>query len=279
MNAAEFVDKLTHLPPNPQILNKLLDEVQNPNVNLDRISEYIQVDASLASRVLTLSNSSYYGYSIPAEDLSQAIARIGFNEVYQLVSLILSKTISNKPIESYGLHEGDSWENSVSCALHMEQLSSKTNINKSIAYTIGLLHSLGKLAMGFEDRASYEGIFEAIKTQNCSLIEAEQSIFGFNHAEAGMALLKKWGFKALVYEPIGYQYDPLNSPGYSDLSAQLHLSLWLTAISGQNFGREAWAFTVNEEVLKNFNLAEDEVQSNILAVHEKLIHIKQSLQV
>ena len=66
------------LPPTPQILCKIQSCMADPNSDLSDLVKLVRMDSTLAAKIVRLSNSSYYGGSIPSENLMEAVQRLGF---------------------------------------------------------------------------------------------------------------------------------------------------------------------------------------------------------
>ncbi|HCJ11544.1 MAG: hypothetical protein A2Y14_04830 [Verrucomicrobia bacterium GWF2_51_19] len=277
MKAKEFIDKVKHLPVSPQVLPSLLKVIRDVNSSPFEVVDLVKVDPALSVQVLALSNSSYYGYSTKCAHVDEAVTRIGLSELYKMVSLLLSKKIASIPIRSYCLEEGELWEHSLACAMSMEFFAQRLGVDPLPAYTIGLFHALGKIIIDQEASERYSEVFKKIDGQALALDVAEREVFGFDHAEVGGELLKKWQFDSSVYLPIFYQFHPMDAPEHSHAACMLHLSLWLAACIGKNFGRDSWAMQVDVRVLANLKVNEDDLQVCMLEVHNRLLDLKSRL--
>jgi len=77
----------SELPPSPQVFGKLGKLLRDPNTGLNDITELVNTDASLTTRVLKLSNSAAFAQGMAIDNLDDAINRIGFREVFKLVGV------------------------------------------------------------------------------------------------------------------------------------------------------------------------------------------------
>ena len=65
------------LPPFPQVAMRVLQLVNDENVQLHQLGELIASDPAFASEVLTVANSAFYSPAYPASSILQAIAVLG----------------------------------------------------------------------------------------------------------------------------------------------------------------------------------------------------------
>jgi len=84
----DFIDQAKYLPPAPRILPQLMTLLGKPDIDSDQVIRLITYDPALTANVLQLCNSAYIGAATPAEDLQEAITRLGFRPIYQLVAAI-----------------------------------------------------------------------------------------------------------------------------------------------------------------------------------------------
>tara|TARA_B100001248_G_scaffold260540_1_gene249038 strand:- start:56391 stop:57242 length:852 start_codon:yes stop_codon:yes gene_type:complete len=203
-----LVKGLTELPPTPQILPKLQQLLQDEDVTLLDIASLIKIDASLTAQIIRLSNSGYFGTSTPCASLEEAINRVGFNEVYQLVSILSFKKILDTGIEVYGLKPGELWEAAISTAVAFESFASLVNEDLNTAYTIGMVHSIGKVVINHILIQKKRGVDTSSIAQQLTP-EEEENTLGFNYAQAGGALLRSWAFPEIVWQTLEDQLSPM----------------------------------------------------------------------
>jgi putative nucleotidyltransferase with HDIG domain len=274
MNLDNIIAQVKRLPPNPQIMLKLLRLLQDINTNPNDIVELIRIDAPLTAQVLRLSNSAYYGVVTPSFNLEEAINRVGFRETYKLVGVVCSSQIFNTPVQTYYLENDQLWENSIATALVMECIAQRIGSDPSHAYTIGLLHSIGKVIMNQVMADKYAEVYALLEKDKLSVMEAETQVLGFNYSQLGMALLKKWNFPPEIYEPIEYHFNPMEAPTQQLHACALHLATCVVGGVGLNYGRDAWAIKAHEEALQKLGLQFEDVERFLLQIHERLNDIK-----
>lgn len=278
MTLDSILDQVTDLPPAPQILPTLLSLLGDEESDPGEIVDLLRVDVTLTAQILKLANSAFFGMSTKASSLEEAVGRIGFQEVYKMVAVICGSDMFNGGNEAYSIEPGKLWENSVAGALVMEAMAAEAGEDTSSAYTVGLLHSIGKMVINQIHKGSYHKVFDVVESTGCSLIQAEREVIGFDHAQIGAALLERWKFPAAIREPVEYQYRPLEAPVYTNMACMLHIANWIGASVGLADGRNVFAFEVEVETLERLRFGEEHLQRFILETHGRIDQIAQLLK-
>ena len=68
------------LPTFPMVAVRLVDALEQPNVEVDEVCNLLSQDPSIASQVIRIANSAYYGAISPIVDIRGATMRLGFSE-------------------------------------------------------------------------------------------------------------------------------------------------------------------------------------------------------
>jgi hypothetical protein len=80
----DYISKVRYLPPAPRVMPELMNLLNQPDVDSDRVVKVISLEPSLTANVLRACNSAYFAASQPTVDLQEAITRLGFQQVFQL---------------------------------------------------------------------------------------------------------------------------------------------------------------------------------------------------
>src|SRR4051812_42219647 len=101
------------LPAAPQILARLGNLLLDANSELDDISSLLKRDAALTARVIRIANSAAYNTGRPYGSLEEALARVGFSEVYRLTGFAAAAQMSDQNLPLYGITGAQLRENSL----------------------------------------------------------------------------------------------------------------------------------------------------------------------
>ena len=245
MEISELLEIVRELPPSARILPRLQNLLKSEHGDTADIVELLKVDAALTAQVLRFSNSAYFSVGQPCDSVDQAVQRLGFNTVYQLVATAASHTLLNPPLQLYHLRKGELMIRSLALAVFCEELNKELRVQDrtEALYTAGLLHGIGKVAINqaFQSKGFEIYDLDDDKPMNSAL---EMRIVGFTHSEAGFALLEHWRFSSVISELIRYQNTPEKAPVVPELARIL------------NFGKRALVSLLDDEVAPTF-LAED----------------------
>ena len=76
------------------------------------------------------------------------------------------------------------------------------------AFTAGLLHDIGKLALADNPSLKYLELMARAQAENQRLIEVERETFQATHADVGAYLLDLWGLPAPLIEAVAFHHEP-----------------------------------------------------------------------
>ena len=111
------------------------------------IAKVIELDQSIAVKILSLVNSAFYGLSRKIANIKEAVAYIGTNAISQLVlSLGVINTFKEK---TAGIFDRKAfWQHSIAVALISREIARSNNRHKhpDDVFTSGLLHDIADSA-------------------------------------------------------------------------------------------------------------------------------------
>lgn len=234
----DIVHAVKDLPCAPKVLPGLKRMLGDMNSSLDEIVELIRLDPGIAARVLQVGNSAYFSQGIRCSSIEMAVQRVGFVEIYDLVSYAVASQVIVRPLAAYDLEADEMWKSAVACALAAECLALRTGEDVRVAYTVGLLHGLGMVAIDEWARAQAPALSLPSGGLPREATEAERRFFGFTHAEVGSTLLREWEFAPMMTEPVRWQYTPRASVGHVRMASLLLAAKWLRSVVCSGPGRE-----------------------------------------
>ncbi len=218
-----LLDKDLELASLPTIFNRVLGAINNPRSSAVHVAEVISQDPSLSARLLRIANSAFYGFPGRIESISRAVTIIGTR---QLGTLALGAAVIDK---FQNIPEGlmdmqTFWGQSIACGMGARFLSSLKFLSNSESFFVaGLIHGLGQLVMlkYFPEQTLQAMLLS--RTRNIRLHEAEQHVFGFDHAWLGGEIMNRWKLPRRMEQSVRHQYAPLKSE-YPAETTVLHLA-------------------------------------------------------
>jgi HD-like signal output (HDOD) protein len=186
------------LPPFPQVALRVLQLANNENVQLHELSGLISSDPAFASEVLTIANSLLYARRFPASSILEAIAVLGANNLQGLCMTVGVRAYMGKALNEPCMRA--IWRHNLACALIADQLASMGFMDRDVAYTSGVMHDIGRLALAVIRPKEYTLLLGAHSGSPASILNADRELFGWDHCEAGKQLIADWKMPA-EFEP------------------------------------------------------------------------------
>jgi HD-like signal output (HDOD) protein len=229
---SDIVQAVKHLPSAPQVLPRIKRLLTDCNSSIEEIVELIRLDPGMAAQVVRVGNSAYYSSGASCSTVEEAVGRVGFNQVYELASYAAAAQVLIRPLAVYGIEADDFWLQSLAGAFAAEVLAQRTGQDASTAYTIGLLHGIGMVAIDEWALRSRRGLRLSRDEITDSASASEQAQLGFTQADTGAALLCHWGFPAEVCAAMRGQDDPATAD-HTCLAALLHTAKFVRSAACQ----------------------------------------------
>ena len=178
------------IPPFPQVALRVLQLAGNESVQLSHLRELISSDPAFSSEVLTIVNSLVYAPRYPIKSILQAIEVLGATHLQGLcltvgVRAYLGKSLGHPAMRTL-------WRHNMACALIAQQIASTGSMDRDIAYTAGVLHGIGLLALAVVRPKEYIDLVGTFIGSPASMLEREHAIFGIDHCELGRKLISDW---------------------------------------------------------------------------------------
>jgi len=219
-----IIEAASELPPVPQILPKLQAKLRDVNSEVGDIVNLLKMDAQLTATIVRISNSAAYVAATKNQNLEDAINCLGFREVYSAVATAISRQMLDKEMPAYRLGPGELMCQSLACAVLMKQFAIlNLDENPDSAYTIGLLHGLGKVIINQHFIKCGFQVYTSDKDEEL-FPDLERELLGFDNTQAGAQLLKTWNFPEESTEPIEFMLKPLEAPEHDRMACQLNIA-------------------------------------------------------
>ncbi len=197
----KFLRRLGDLPSLPESVLELNRALEDDSVSLMEVGDLIERDLGLASRVLKLANSSFYGLSGKVDTIPRAITLLGLTTVRNIAITAGLVEIFKKKVP--GLDPRNLWVHSLHTAVIMETLLSDEDTHlRDQAFIAGLLHDVGKIVLFILFPQKIDSFNEAMKRDGALHVEVEREVFGVDHAGAGSFACREWKFPALYSDVI-----------------------------------------------------------------------------
>jgi len=222
------------LPTMPAVAGQVVRAVDNPDSSIDDIRKLIEQDAAIAARILKISNSALYGFPSEIQSLAHAISLLGTMTVRNLVLAASMK----ETYKRFGLMEKLLWQHSSLAGPVAAMLASwrGIDVDPDIAFTAGLMHHVGKTALANSHRSEYEKVMATVYNEGRGFVEVENEVFGFDHAQLGAAVVRRWGLPESLVTTIRMHHDTDRLPELDEDDARLTALINITSLSLSKLG-------------------------------------------
>ena len=140
------------LPTLPEVALKVRKAADDPDVNLNQMSDIIGQDPALALGMIKVANSALLGRSVKVETVSQAVTRIGLRQIKSISTAMALEQVFASKNEAVAMQMTKSWQKTIdiaSVAISLMSLYLKDNKHSPLTIdtiTIGaLIHNIGVL--------------------------------------------------------------------------------------------------------------------------------------
>jgi len=200
-----YLRTIPSLPSALTTLNSLLDD---PDTALSDVAKVLSSDQGIASRVLRLVNSAYYGLPQMVATIPLAATMLGAKAIkHHVVNIALADLMNSlggghKEYEILWRHalKTSAWAKAIAHLLH--------RADPEEAFTAGLVHDIGKaLSLRLKPREYSKVIHEARRT--CKpLMGVEEQVIGFDHTRIGGWAAAKWMLPEILANCIRWHHEP-----------------------------------------------------------------------
>ncbi len=219
------------LPVFPSALGRLLVILQNQQSDIKELCEAIRCDTVLAARVLKLANSASIGLPNRVSSITNAVVLLGRKRIASLVLGLAAVNSVSSPQKPLACELGRYWHHALVCASLCEAIA--RTIRRSVpidpddAFTAGLLHDAGKLALCCSHCAYVQQVVTRAEAEKTTFYAAEDQVI--THDKMGELLVTGWQFPLELTRAIGTHHAPSGV-----LSSLVHVADCMT--HGLGFG-------------------------------------------
>ena len=193
------------LPVLPAAHARALAALRDPELGTAEIAPIVETDPALTAAVLRAANSAASASVSRIATAQQAVTRIGLHATHRLVTgAVVGSSFAH--LSEAGLDLDELWRHLVACALLNERLGTRDE-ERSAAFTAGLMHDIGRMAMANADPKRYSWVVKLASGENRTAADAEQELFGYDHEQLGAELAAEWGLPYEVAAAAGAHHE------------------------------------------------------------------------
>lgn len=185
------------IAPFPAIALKALQLMAGTDTSLIDLCNLIRPDLAFSAAILRMANSPLVAFSKNVTSVVQAATLLGFR---RLRSVVITVGLKAYLQGSFTPLMQACWHHSLACAIIAERSAQRSSMDKDFAYTAGILHDIGRVALATLMPKSYVRVVEHDADGPQDLLQIEREVCGIDHCQAGHSLVKAWNLPQAFLE-------------------------------------------------------------------------------
>lgn len=246
------------LPPMPQVAQKARQVISNPDSSFKDLAKVIETDQAIATKVLRMANSAYYGSVGTVSSVQQASVVLGTKTLIELLNLACASGPLSKTLKGYELESGDLWKHSLAVAAGSRIIAKKRSELAEDAFSAGLIHDVGKLILDPYILEMKETFENAVQKGKESFFIAEKNVFGFDHGEIASEVCDKWQIPQHLSQAIRHHHNPSNSNG-NILAHIIHIADVTAMMTGIGGGLDGMLYKIDEKAMDSLEFGHTDI--------------------
>ena len=217
--------QIDQLPSAPEIAQRMLASVNRDDANAKDLAALIAKDPSVTAKLLRLANSAAFALRTEVTSVQQAVTMMGFGRVRDVVlGLSVWGALDKGTSAAAVRHRKALWAHSAAVAATGKMLAERSGNDPGAAFTVGLLHDVGKMVLGLRLGDSYWEMVDDAVAHGETITTMETNAFGCHHGLVGAWLLELWKLPPSIVEAVSVYHEPLVHAFGLDLPAILTIS-------------------------------------------------------
>jgi putative nucleotidyltransferase with HDIG domain len=262
--------RIHNLPTLPVIAQEILNITNDPTLSIDKLINIVGRDPAIMVKILGVANSAFFKVSVGTTKLSDAIMRIGIDNVKSIAIGISLLTLLNdgKKTSDYSRI----FNHSLFVGLAAQSIAK--NIKMSSAEDImieGLLHDLGYLVLNKYFPDIYKLILQNFEHTN-SILNAERDTIQHTHADIGFWLGEKWELPDTILDAILYHHTPSLAKRNEKHVGIVHIADYITTKNIYNPIGIDQGYPLDQSSLEILSISDNDlkdIEQSICNIHTK----------
>jgi len=221
----KIVKAVDSLPALPDTAIQLLRVARDNTYSVSQIVKIVERDPSVATQIMKVANSPFYGFLGQVSSLEHATALLGVGELKNIVmASALSNFYTAADRESYAFMRRLR-DHSVQTALVARMMVGEFNQPEvSEMFLMGLIHDIGYVVLAKYLTDDFAEAVAGAEHDDGDVMTLEKEVFGASHCEVGALMLEKWRLPMTVVYPVLFHHSPWLDDHYPLYSTILHFS-------------------------------------------------------
>ncbi|MDB5321699.1 MAG: hypothetical protein JWN40_3330 [Phycisphaerales bacterium] len=206
---AEALRKVTNISTLPEVTAKIVATVEDPKSTAASLHKIVAHDPALATRILKVVNSAFYGLPGQIGSVERAIVLLGLNAIKNIaVATSLGQLFRGIKL-CEGFTAKDLWTHCIAVGVTARELARQMKVPiADEAFLAGLIHDTGLLVSLQVWPDKLKLACETAQKTERDFCEIEREIVGVDHQQLGQGLAELWKFPRSCQLVSGYHHQP-----------------------------------------------------------------------
>lgn len=251
------------LPSFPTIIMEILQKIRSPESSAADIARSLSLDPALSVRLLSIANSAAFSPIRKIENLTQAIALVGFSQLESLVLGVgVAKGMPKQQCQWYDPSEF--WLASAKRAMLADELARVIcPAKESECFTAAFLQDMALPFLACHRSDVYDPIFKKWHLEGGDLAGLEREAVEWDHAEVATWICSEWGLPENIALAIKTHHQPSADIDYEPLGPVRLVSFLREDESNDGVDE------IVQEAQTVYNVSEEKMQTLIESSFEK----------
>lgn len=215
-----YLESVEELPMLSTVAIRINAMLQDMETTAEALAAVIEKDQAIVTKLLKLTNSSFFGFNSKVSNTAHAVMILGFNTVLNAVlSMAVIDALGKGRHKRSGLNMNDFWNHAVRVAVVSRHLSKSLRGHRhENAFTAGIIHDIGKVVMAqfFTDR--FLDLMTIVTNEDIAFRTAEKRLFPMGHDAMGAFLARRWHLPDDLSAAIAQHHHPEMMPQANPLA-------------------------------------------------------------
>jgi HD-like signal output (HDOD) protein len=232
------IGRTTGLPVFPRVAVQIMSLANNPDATAREFERLINQDSGMAARILRTANSAAFSTGREITSVKRALLQLGVGQIRSIATAAAVQAVTaNKKINKH-FDAAAFYRHSLAVALAAKLIATLDHHDDpEEAFTAGMLHDIGKLAIALFLPDELLTIYAASLKSGMSHFAAERAVLSLDHQEIGELAAKLWGLPTIYHAPIRFHHTPLEGSNFGcRLVTYIHVANSLASSLGLTVG-------------------------------------------
>ena len=263
--------RVTEISSLPEVTTRIVELVEDPKSTAQDMHNVVKHDPALATKVLKVVNSSFYGLPSQISSLDRAIVMLGLSAVKNIaLAASLSRLFRPGAISEH-FTARDLWTHCVSVGVCARTLAEAGFGRVEEVFVAGLVHDMGLLIEFQLFPQKLKEVVEKCDSKMHNFCTMEREIIGADHQMFGAALSTKWKFPPALRAAICRHHTPENlKPELRRLVTAIQVADTICCQNELGFYLTAQDQDVTDEMLEVIGVKESTVAELLEQLPERI---------